>query len=84
MKSIKYFFFLLLFHQNPGDAEGSKTLCCLCCKSGPITGKHRIDRLGYVPGEAIPIMAECINHSSRDVKMTSMQLVQVGVRSIFI
>lgn len=62
---------------NPGDAEGSKTLCCLCCKSGPITGKHRIDRLGYVPGEAIPIMAECINHSSRDVKMTSMQLVQV-------
>lgn len=62
---------------KPGEAANSKTLCCLCCESGPITGKHRINKLGYVPGEAIQIEAECVNHSNRDVKMTRMELVQV-------
>ncbi|XP_050403329.2 arrestin domain-containing protein 3-like [Patella vulgata] len=49
--------------------NGQKTLCCLCCESGPISAVLRLDRLGYVPGEAIAISGEINNGSRR--KMTS-------------
>ena len=42
-----------------------KFLCCLCCKSGPITGMIQLDRCGYVPGEAIQFNAEIQNMTSR-------------------
>lgn len=64
--------------QNPMNAEDSKTLCCLCCASGPIVGKHSVPKLGYVPGEALPIKAECINHSSRNGEIF-MELIQVYI-----
>ncbi|KAK6180226.1 hypothetical protein SNE40_012418 [Patella caerulea] len=51
------------------SANDEKTLCCLCCKSGPISCMFKLNRLGYVPGEVIPITGE-INNSSRR-KMTS-------------
>ncbi|XP_050403342.1 arrestin domain-containing protein 3 [Patella vulgata] len=54
-----------------------KTLCCLCCESGPISAVLRLDRLGFVPGEGIPISGEINNGSRRkmdssfaDIKMT--------------
>ncbi|KAK6174918.1 hypothetical protein SNE40_013477 [Patella caerulea] len=49
--------------------QGEKNLCCLCCKSGPISAVLKLDRLGYVPGEDIRIHGEINNHSRR--KMTS-------------
>jgi len=39
-------------------------LCCLCCKSGPITGVLRLDKSGYVPGEAIYLLGEVQNLSN--------------------
>ncbi|XP_061179230.1 arrestin domain-containing protein 3-like [Saccostrea echinata] len=45
--------------------QNSKYLCCLCCKSGPITGMLKLDRLGYVPGEAIAFNAEVQNMTNR-------------------
>ena len=44
-----------------------KTLCCLCCASGPITGRITCLRQGYVPGENIEFHAELENKSSRRV-----------------
>ncbi|XP_046560887.1 LOW QUALITY PROTEIN: arrestin domain-containing protein 3-like [Haliotis rubra] len=51
------------------SGANEKNLCCLCCKSGPISSRFQIDRRGYVPGESIPIKAEVTNHSNRK-KMT--------------
>ncbi|XP_046562336.1 arrestin domain-containing protein 3-like [Haliotis rubra] len=58
--------------------EGQKTLCCLCCKSGPISCTFQIDRCGYVPGETIPIKGEIINHSNRRMKRSYAQLYMVS------
>lgn len=75
-QSIKYIN-LCLFHQQGQEGQDSKTLCCLCCASGPISGKHNIPVSGYVPGEAIQINAELINHSNRNCEIW-MELVQVS------
>ncbi|XP_056022796.1 arrestin domain-containing protein 17-like isoform X2 [Ostrea edulis] len=61
---------LLDLNTQPNAASGThnqqnKFLCCLCCKSGPITGMLRLDRVGYVPGEAITFQAEIQNMTSR-------------------
>ncbi|XP_071102899.1 arrestin domain-containing protein 3-like [Haliotis cracherodii] len=73
---------LLDLNTEPGSmdgirGEGQKTLCCLCCKSGPISCTFQIDRCGYVPGEAIPIKGEIINHSNRRMKRSYAQLYMV-------
>ncbi|XP_046549335.1 arrestin domain-containing protein 3-like [Haliotis rubra] len=57
-------------NDRPGTRKASRgedeiNLCCLWCKSGPISCKFELDRSGYVPGESIPIKAEIINHSNR-------------------
>lgn len=41
-------------------------MCCLCCKSGPVSGTIHLDRIGFVPGEEININAEIQNLSSFD------------------
>ncbi|XP_046380703.2 arrestin domain-containing protein 3-like isoform X3 [Haliotis rufescens] len=74
---------LLDLNTEPGAAEGSrgqneKNLCCLCCKSGPISCTFQIDRCGYVPGESIPIKAEIINHSNRRMARSYAELYMVG------
>lgn len=46
--------------------RGSKRMCCLCCKSGPVSGTIHLDRIGFVPGEEININAEIQNLSSFD------------------
>ncbi|KAL5005003.1 hypothetical protein ScPMuIL_018459 [Solemya velum] len=45
----------------------SKTICCLCCASGPITSHFRIDKRGYVPGETIVVNGDVVNNSSRNI-----------------
>jgi len=59
-------------------AENEMTLCCLCCKSGPIIAQLTLDCVGFVPGEGIPIRAEITNHSSRNIAGigASLQMVR--------
>ncbi|CAK8696973.1 unnamed protein product [Clavelina lepadiformis] len=45
----------------PVTANDSKTLCCLCCASGPIQAEVHLDRAGYVPGEFIMVNANVEN-----------------------
>ncbi|XP_064605367.1 arrestin domain-containing protein 3-like [Liolophura sinensis] len=59
------------------QGQNSKTLCCLCCKSGPIEAVCRLERMGYVPGEAIVINAEITNGSSRKMSCSYAELSQV-------
>ncbi|KAL3866417.1 hypothetical protein ACJMK2_043718 [Sinanodonta woodiana] len=58
-----------------GTIADEKTLCCLCCKSGPIRATLTTDRLGYVPGEAIKFRAEISNLSNRQMECSKAQLV---------
>ncbi|KAK3098191.1 hypothetical protein FSP39_017071 [Pinctada imbricata] len=58
------------------ENEDSKTLCCLCCESGPITGKIKLDRMGYVCGEAITPKGDVMNSSNRKMSSVSVNLIQ--------
>ncbi|XP_013417446.1 arrestin domain-containing protein 3 [Lingula anatina] len=58
------------------EGQNSKTLCCLCCASGPITAKISIPKKGYVPGETIHVTAEVNNHSSRKMDRVMFVLRQ--------
>ncbi|RWS23648.1 arrestin domain-containing protein 3-like protein [Leptotrombidium deliense] len=51
----------------PVANSAEKSLCCWCCKSGPISLYARTDRKGYCPGESIAITASFENDSSRTV-----------------
>ncbi|KAJ8305023.1 hypothetical protein KUTeg_018606, partial [Tegillarca granosa] len=53
--------------KSPAEAENDMMLCCLCCKSGPIMAKLKLDKIGYAPGEVIPIDAEITNRSRRKI-----------------
>ncbi|XP_064609279.1 arrestin domain-containing protein 3-like [Liolophura sinensis] len=57
--------------------ENSKTLCCLCCESGPITASFKLNRQGYVPGEHIPCFAEICNNANKKMDNSFIKLVQV-------
>ncbi|KAJ8304271.1 hypothetical protein KUTeg_017854 [Tegillarca granosa] len=57
------------------EAENSKTLCCLCCASGPIHAKFTLERTGFVPGEAIAIKAEVNNGSNRTMSSSFVTLI---------
>ncbi|KAL5005445.1 hypothetical protein ScPMuIL_018901 [Solemya velum] len=59
---------------TPAQGENNKMVCCLCCASGPISSILRLDRRGYVPGEAIMINAEINNLSSRRMVSSSVKL----------
>ena len=56
--------------------EDVKTLCCLCCASGPITARITCNRQGFVPKEFIECQAEIENKSNRRVT------VNVGLRKV--
>ncbi|GFR67350.1 arrestin domain-containing protein 3 [Elysia marginata] len=54
-----------------------KRLCCLCCKSGPISVSFHVDRTGYVPGEVIRPTAEISNGSNRSINKSYVELRMV-------
>ncbi|XP_061173611.1 arrestin domain-containing protein 3-like [Saccostrea echinata] len=54
---------------NAGEIQDSKYLCCLCCKSGPIAGTMKLNRMGYVPGESIYFEASAQNSTTRVCSM---------------
>ena len=51
----------------PLSNSNEKTVCCLCCASGPISLAVTIDRAGYCPGESIAISVMTENYSSRKI-----------------
>ena len=54
---------------QPKSMEVEKTLCCLCCASGPIVITTRIPRTGYcVIQDSIPMEVSVENGSSREVR----------------
>lgn len=71
---------ILDLNQQPAAAaaiqgQNSKNLCCLCCKSGPISAVFRVDRAGYVPGDTIYLNAEISNNSSRRMCASRVKLI---------
>ncbi|XP_011409241.1 PREDICTED: arrestin domain-containing protein 3-like [Amphimedon queenslandica] len=55
--------------QTPKAMEISKTLCCLCCASGPINITATVPRTGFcILKDAIPIEVSVENGSRRDVR----------------
>ena len=53
-----------------------KSLCCLCCKSGPISATMSLDRSGFVPGEKLTLNAEVDNKSNKTMSKSVVQLLQ--------
>ena len=54
---------------QPKSMEVQKTLCCLCCASGPIVITARIPRTGYcIQQDSIPVEVSVENGSSREVQ----------------
>jgi len=61
---------------TPLSSSNEKTLCCLCCASGPVSLSVTTDRGGYCPGESIAISTEAENHTNRRVRAVRASLEQ--------
>ena len=62
---------------EPKILQVQKTLCCLCCASGPILLTARIPRTGFCIGiDAIPFEVDLENGSNRRVKELRASLVK--------
>lgn len=59
---------------QPQHVEFHKTFCCMCCASGPLYIIIKIPVSGYIPGQTIPILAECDNASNVDVDVVTVTL----------
>lgn len=68
-----YFFSL----QNPVKQEISKTFCCLCCTSGPLTVAAYLPKTGFGKTEIIPILVEADNASNVEVEKLKAFLYRV-------
>ena len=62
----------------PIEANDERTLCCFCCKSGPLYVEARLDRCGYCPGEAIAISTCVRNFTNREMRGTRARIVQTA------
>lgn len=84
----KYYPFacFLFWWQTGAQNQESKFLCCLCCRSGPISGTVNVNRSGFVPGEAIHFNAEIQNMTSRvcgcyvKLNMVSKEVLAVTIK----
>ncbi|XP_056021613.1 arrestin domain-containing protein 3-like isoform X2 [Ostrea edulis] len=65
--------------QQSADANNEIMLCCLCCKSGPISATLFLETIGFVPGEGIPIHVEIENRSGRKISAASVTLLMLKV-----
>lgn len=63
--------------KQAGHIRDYKTLCCLCCKSGPISAVITTNRTGYVPGELIGFNAEVDNQANKEMTGSFLNLVEV-------
>ena len=61
--------------REPKIKQVEKTLCCLCCASGPISMTARIPRTGFFCGnDRIPLEVEIENGSSRPVDKVTAEI----------
>ena len=67
----------LPFSQAPVYNEDEKTVCCLCCATGPVSVSASTDKRAYLPGETIYISASLDNKSNRSVHSLEAELIQV-------
>ena len=63
----------------PLSSSNEKTLCCLCCASGPLSLSAKTDRGGCCPGESIAISTEAENHSNKRVTSVRATLKQIVI-----
>lgn len=63
------------------QGQNQKTLCCLCCASGPLSAEFSLQRRGYVPGEAVPLSAHIENSSNRLISKSHVDLKMVRRRA---
>lgn len=61
----------------PFETRRYKSICCLCCTSGPVGFLFRLPRRAYVPGEVIAFTAELSNQSGQKIHGMKVSLVQV-------
>ena len=64
---------------EPKILQVQKTLCCLCCASGPISITARIPRSGYCigVGDTIPLEVDIENGSSRQIRQLQAILIRM-------
>jgi len=62
--------------KTAGHAQDSKTLCCLCCKSGPIEADFHMEKMGFVPGEYMHFDVNLENGSSSDMDGSQISIQQ--------
>ena len=65
--------------QSPILMKDHKSLCCLCCKSGPISVTMSLDRSGFVPGEKLTLNAEVDNKSNKTMTRSEVKLLQTTI-----
>ena len=64
--------------QQPKAMEVQKTICCLCCASGPIVITARIPRSGYCTAtDTIPLEVIIENGSNRNIRNVAARLRKV-------
>ena len=64
---------------QPKAGQVSKTLCCLCCASGPINITATVPRTGFcIQKDGIPVEVSVENGSSRDIRQIVACIHQVG------
>ena len=61
---------------RPVRQSREKTICCLCCASGPVNIEAMIDRSGYTCGEKILVTLNVDNNSRRTLPGTSARLMR--------
>ena len=54
-------------YEKPNYVIRQRNLCCLCCRTGPITVHLQIPRLGFAPGDKLPFQLMISNSSSRRI-----------------
>ncbi|XP_022097440.1 arrestin domain-containing protein 3-like [Acanthaster planci] len=62
---------------HPVRREDTKSVCCLCCETGPIITKASTDKAGYVPGETMYVSGSVENNSSREILHLTVRLKQL-------
>lgn len=59
------------------EEEMSKTFCCLCCGTPPLTVNYSLPVRGYVPGQSMPIKVNVENHSGVTVETVKLILCKM-------
>ena len=63
---------------RPLSLERQKTVCCLCCASGPIIVTAKLPRTGFCVGyDTIPVEVSVENNSNRNISNVSVSLQKI-------